>query len=97
MYDFLNYLKFRFSRMYSFILPLSIISEGKEKTNKSSKRIVREEPGKEVRWLPPLKPTDRKFPSELSAHTVGGFLPGGGLSWTPKQWFSDSVHTVLTG
>lgn len=83
--------------MYSFILPLSIISEGKEKTNKSSKRIVREKPGKEVRWLPPLKPTDRKFPSELSAHTVGGFLPGGGLSWTPKQWFSDSVYTVLTG
>ena len=28
---FLNYLKFRFSRMYIFILPLSIISEGKEK------------------------------------------------------------------
>ena len=97
MYDFLNYLKFRFSRMYSFILPLSIISEGKEKTNQSSKRIVREEPGKEVRWLPSLKPTDRKFPSELSAHTVGDFLPDGGLSWTPKQWFSDSVYPVLTG
>ena len=26
-----NYLKFRFSRMHNFILPLSIISEGKEK------------------------------------------------------------------
>ena len=65
--------------MYNFILPLSIISEGKEKSNKGSKKIVREEPGKEGRGLPPLKPTDRKFLTELSAHTVGGFLPGGGL------------------
>ena len=81
----------------NFISPLSVISKGKEKANKSSKRVIRGEPGKEVWWWPPLKPRERKFPSELSAHTVGGFLPGGGLSWTPKQWFSDSVHTVLTG
>jgi len=71
--------------------------KAKKKTNKGSKRVVRGEPGKEGRWLPPLKQTDRKFPSELSAHTVGGFLPGGDLIWTPKQWFSDSVYTVLTG
>ena len=92
--NFLNYLKFRLSSMYSFILPLSTISEGKEKTNKSSKRVVREEAGKEVRRLPPLKPRDRELPSELSAHTVGDFLPGGGFSWAPKQWFSDCVHST---
>jgi len=31
VYNVFNYLKFGFSRMYNFILPLSIISEGKEK------------------------------------------------------------------